>query len=286
MFDSKKLKLSGSIYVVATPIGNLNDLSPRAQQVLSEVDLIAAEDTRHSEHLLRQFNINTPMTAYHEHNELEKTDFLIAKVSAGSNIAIISDAGTPLISDPGFRLIARAREQGIKVVPIPGPCAAIAALSVSGLPTDKFLFIGFLPAKSTARKKELLLYKESDFTVVIYESSHRIVATLEDINELYPVRKLTLARELTKTFETILSGTAAELSDILQQDSNQQKGEFVLVLAPVEKKDSHEAVEAEHVELLALLLEELPLKKAVTLAAKITGERKNQLYDLALKMSK
>jgi len=182
MFDSKKNKLSGSIYVVATPIGNLNDLSPRAQQVLSEVDLIAAEDTRHSEHLLLQFNIATPMTAYHEHNELEKTDFLIEKVLAGSDIAIISDAGTPLISDPGFRLIARARELGIKVVPIPGPCAAIAALSVSGLPTDKFLFIGFLPAKSTARKKELLLYKESDFTVVIYESSHRIIATLADIN--------------------------------------------------------------------------------------------------------
>lgn len=286
MFDSKKSKLSGSIYVVATPIGNLNDLSPRAQQVLSEVDLIAAEDTRHSEHLLRQFNINTPMTAYHEHNELEKTDFLITKVLTGSNIAIISDAGTPLISDPGFRLIARAREQGIKVIPIPGPCAAIAALSVSGLPTDKFLFIGFLPAKSTARKKELSLYKESDFTVVIYESSHRIVATLKDIKELYPARKLTIARELTKTFETILSGTAAELSDILQQDSNQQKGEFVLVFGPAEKKASNEAAEVEHVELLALLLEELPLKKAVTLAAKITGERKNQLYDLALKMSK
>lgn len=284
MLEEKKSRPMGVIYVVATPIGNLNDLSPRAQKILSEVDLIAAEDTRHSEHLLRHFNIQTPLTSCHEHNESEKTPFLLQKVLDGTTIAVISDAGTPLISDPGYRLIAAARNNGIKIVPIPGPCAAITALSAAGLPSDKFLFVGFLPAKSTGRKKELLKYKDADFTVLVYESSHRILATLIDIHELFPERLLTIARELTKTFETILYGTAAELLEILQHDPNQQKGEFVLVLAPAEKNSDEIKSELQAVDLLKILLTELPLKKAVTLAAQITGQRKNLLYELALSL--
>ena len=284
MIDSKKNNNYGTIYIVATPIGNLNDLSPRAQQILAEVNLIAAEDTRHSQALLKHFNIQTPMTSYHEHNEEEKALYLLEKVCQGQNIAIISDAGTPLISDPGYQIVAKAAVAGIKIVPVPGPCAAIAALSAAGLPSAKFLFIGFLAAKTTSRKKELLNYKEYPYTLVCYESTHRIMETLADLKEIMPERKLSIARELTKTFETILHGTVEQLWEILVKDANQQKGEFVLVIAPAEKKIEQEKIELGVEKILAELLTELPLKKAVNLAAKITGERKNKLYDQALEI--
>ena len=272
----------GTLYVVATPIGNLGDLSPRAIEVLQQVDLIAAEDTRHSQHLLSHFAIRTPMSAYHDHNESHQTHVLIEKLRAGANIALVSDAGTPLLSDPGYRLLNAAHENGIKVSPVPGPCAAISALSVAGLATDRFLFAGFTPSRSTARKQ---FYKElaaESATLVFYESSHRIVESLNDMREVLGEQRLVLlAREISKTFETVHRAEIGTMCAWVQADSNQQKGEFVLVVqGAVTSLDTVLDVTT----VLAILLEELPLKQASALAAKITGEKKNKVYKMALEL--
>lgn len=282
MTEFKNNDQGGAIYVVATPIGNLQDFTPRAKQVLASVDLIAAEDTRHSQALLNAFNIHTPMISYHEHNEEAKTKHLLEKVRQGQSIAMISDAGTPLISDPGYRLIQLAHQQKLKVVPVPGCSAAITALCAAGIPSDKFLFLGFLSAKSSARLKELTQYSTYPVTLIIYESCHRILSTLEDLASVMPERLLMLARELTKIHETLLYGPVTEIYNRVLHDADQVKGEFVLILAPAVNQEPSQKVEVEAKVLLTALLEELPLKKAVMLAAKITGQRKNYLYELAL----
>ena len=274
----------GVLYIVATPIGNLADMGQRAMDVLANVDLIAAEDTRHSRHLLTHFNIKASLQAYHDHNEQKLTPLLIEKLQAGEAIALISDAGTPLLSDPGYRLVRAAHEAGIRVSPVPGPCAAIAALSVAGLATDSFHFAGFPPAKSTARKALFEGLANNTSTLIFYESSHRILASLQDMAEVFGGdREAVLARELTKTFETIRKASLAELVNWVAEDENQQKGEFVLTVAGVTARSvSQQLVDVDRV--LTVLMEELPLKQASQLAAKITGVKKNQVYQRALEM--
>ncbi|HEX7044793.1 MAG TPA: 16S rRNA (cytidine(1402)-2'-O)-methyltransferase [Burkholderiales bacterium] len=272
---------SGTLYVVATPIGNLEDLSARAVRVLGEVDLIAAEDTRHSGKLLQHYGIRTKVVSLHEHNERTQTPRLVEMLRAGKSIALVSDAGTPLVSDPGFQLVRAARAQGVRVSPLPGPCAAIAALSVAGLPTDRFVFEGFPPARASARRAAFAALKHEPRTIVYYESAHRIVDSLADMAaEFGDERPAVLARELTKKFETIWSGTLGELCARVAEP-NERLGEFVVLLhgAPAAARAAHEA-DAERV--LQLLLEALPLKEAVALAARITGAPKNRLYQRAL----
>ena len=272
---------SGTLYVVATPIGNLGDMVPRAVEILQTVKAIACEDTRHSKKLLDHFRIDTPLMAYHDHSDKKSSHKILTQLSAGNDIALISDAGTPLISDPGYRLVLAARQQGINVIPVPGACAAIAALSVAGLPTDRFRFVGFLPAKSTQRKKVLQELAAVPETVVFYEAPHRILDTLKDSVEVFGAEHSGfIARELSKTFETYLHGTLAELVSIVEADSNQQRGEIVLVLAGREEAESTVTVDGERV--LRLLLAELPTAKAAALTAKITGGDKKQFYQMAL----
>jgi len=274
----------GTLYVVATPIGNRSDMGERGIEVLKQVDLIAAEDTRHSKSLLQFYGISAPMQAYHDHNEEQVTPRLVKRMLAGESIALISDAGTPLMSDPGYRLVKAAHESSIKVSPIPGACAAIAALSASGLATDKFLFAGFPPHKQGARQNFYQSFDRLPYTLVFYESSHRIVASSKDLSLVFGAeRRVVLAREITKTFETIHSTTLGELPDWLQSDSNQQKGEFVLVLDGSEEQVDESSIGINA--LLKTLLEELSVKQASQLAAKITGMKKNQVYKLALEMS-
>ena len=272
------------LYVVATPIGNLGDFSPRAVEVLRRVDLIAVEDTRHSGRLLQHFAIKTPMQALHEHNERKLAASLLQNIEEGRTLALISDAGTPLLSDPGYHLVRLAREKGIRVIPLPGACAAVTALSAAGLPTDHFRFDGFLSAKSGARRQQLEALKQETLTLVFYESPHRIEETLSDMQAILgSQRQAVLARELTKTFETIRSGTLAELSQWVAEDANQRKGEIVLLVqgAPAADPDDLDP-EAERV--LKILLQELPLKQATTLAAEITGVRKKKLYARGLEL--
>ncbi|MDC0589381.1 16S rRNA (cytidine(1402)-2'-O)-methyltransferase [Porticoccaceae bacterium] len=272
---------SGTLYVVATPIGNLGDMVPRAVEILQTVKAIACEDTRHSKKLLDHFRIDTPLMAYHDHSDKKSSHKILTQLSAGNDIALISDAGTPLISDPGYRLVLAARQQGINVIPVPGACAAIAALSVAGLPTDRFRFVGFLPAKSTQRTKVLQELAAVPETVVFYEAPHRILDTLKDSVEVFGAEHSGfIARELSKTFETYLHGTLAELVSIVEADSNQQRGEIVLVLAGREETESTVTVDGERV--LRLLLAELPTAKAAALTAKITGGDKKQFYQMAL----
>ncbi len=269
----------GTIYLVATPIGNLEDISARALRTLTEVDLIAAEDTRHSARLLRNFGIDTPVTAYHEHNERDKAQELVALATAGKNLALISDAGTPLINDPGYHLVRAARAAGVVLVPIPGACAAITALSVSGLPTSEFLYAGFPPTKSGTRVNYFTAKSRLSATLIFYESPHRIVESLADMQQVFGNdRNATVARELTKKFETIRSGTLAELVDWVSSDTNQQKGEFVVVVQGFSREadtDIGEDVER----LLLRLAEELPPKKVAAIVADISGVRKNRLYE-------
>lgn len=273
----------GTLYVVATPIGNLADMSPRAMEVLGQVSVIAAEDTRHSQHLLAHFAIRTPLTAYHDHNEAQQTPVLIDKLRNGASIALISDAGTPLLSDPGYRLVNAAHEAGIQVSPLPGPCAAIAALSAAGLATDRFMFAGFAPAKTTARKQFFEGLVRETATLVFYESSHRIVDSLQDMRDVLGGQRLILlAREISKTFETLHRTDLATLCEWVQADANQQKGEFVLVVQGADKQAAGAALDVAAV--LGILLEELPLKQASALAARITGEKKNQVYKMALEL--
>lgn len=272
------------LYVVATPIGNLGDISSRALEVLRQVDLIAAEDTRHSGRLLQHFGIETPMRAYHEHNEQKQSDWLLQQLTQGKRVALISDAGTPLISDPGYQLVHRVRKQGITVIPVPGPSALITALSASGLPSDRFVFEGFLPAKSGARIERLQHLQSENRTIIFYESPHRILPSIESmVKVLGGERRAVLARELTKTYETIHEDSLEELLTWLKSDSNQQRGEMVVLIAGcTDKRDNRDDAEAERI--LKLLLDELPLKQAAALTAKITGYQKNELYAKALEL--
>ncbi|MFP3872828.1 MAG: 16S rRNA (cytidine(1402)-2'-O)-methyltransferase [Thiohalophilus sp.] len=276
---------NSALYIVATPIGNLGDMSQRAVEILQQVALIAAEDTRHSARLLQHYAVSTPCVALHEHNEREQSSRLLQRLANGESVALISDAGTPLLSDPGFHLVQQARQQGIRVIPVPGPSAVIAALSVSGLPTDCFKFVGFLPARAAARRQRLAALAAEDCTLVFYESPHRVVESLADMaRELGATRAAVLARELTKTFETVQGGTLAGLGEFVGADPNQQKGEIVVLVEGAPAVES--AVDAEAERVLGILLAELPLKQAAALAARITGGKKNQLYQRALAMKK
>ena len=273
--------------MVATPIGNLDDMSVRALKVLREVSLIAAEDTRHSLRLMQHFGIATPLAACHEHNEREEGSRFITRLLAGDDVALISDAGTPLISDPGYHLVRQARAAGIQVVPVPGACALIAALSAAGLPSDRFIFEGFLPAKSVGRKARLELLKEEPRTVIFYEAPHRILECLQDLEEIFGAdRPAVLGRELTKTFETLKGLPLGELRAFVEGDSNQQRGECVVLVAGWSEPEGEDVIGAEARRVLDLLLEEMPLKRAAALAAEITGVRKNLLYQVALDKQK
>ncbi len=275
-------QVAGELFVVATPIGNLGDMVPRALEVLQTADLIAAEDTRHSRRLLDHFGVDKPLAAYHDHSNDARTNGLLQALRDGKRVALISDAGTPLISDPGYRLVKMAREEGYSVVPIPGPCALVAALSVAGLPTDRFSFEGFLPAKSGARRKQLEQLVEECRTMVFYEAPHRVADTLTDMQEVFgPERDAVLARELTKAFETVLAAPLQQLVERVVADTNQQRGEIVLIVAGANDRDSVPGKE-ELERVLGILLQELSVKQASALAAKITGANKNELYRLAL----
>ncbi|GFM68795.1 16S rRNA (cytidine(1402)-2'-O)-methyltransferase [Pseudomonas cichorii] len=277
----------GSLYVVATPIGNLDDMSVRALKVLREVALIAAEDTRHSSRLMQHFGISTPLAACHEHNERDEGSRFITRLLAGDDVALISDAGTPLISDPGYHLVRQARAAGVQVVPVPGACALIAALSAAGLPSDRFIFEGFLPAKAVGRKSRLEVLREEPRTLIFYEAPHRILECLQDMEQVFgPDRPALLARELTKTFETLKGLPLAQLRAFVEGDSNQQRGECVVLVAGWTPPEDEDVVGAEARRVLDLLLEEMPLKRAAALAAEITGVRKNLLYQVALDKQK
>ena len=272
-----------TLYIVATPIGNLDDITLRAIDTLKRVDLIAAEDTRHSGLLLQHLGIKARLYSLHDHNEQEKAHVLIEKLQAGISIALISDAGTPLINDPGYHLVKACRENGIKVVPIPGACAAIAALSVAGLPSDKFIYEGFLPAKSKARQDSLASLITEPRTMIFYESTHRLLETLKDMQTIFGADKqIVLAKELTKAWETIVSFPVNELIDWLNQDASRQKGEFVLIVAGY--TESNKDIDPKAINTLKLLQKELPLKKAAAITAEIYGLKKNQLYQIGLNL--
>ena len=279
--------VAGSLYVVATPIGNLDDISARALKLLREVSLIAAEDTRHSQRLMQHFGISTPLAACHEHNERDEGSRFITRLLAGEDVALISDAGTPLISDPGYHLVRQARAAGIDVVPVPGACALIAALSAAGLPSDRFIFEGFLPAKASGRRARLEQVREEPRTLIFYEAPHRILECLQNMEAVFGGdRPALLARELTKTFETLKGLPLVELRQFVESDSNQQRGECVVLVAGWTAPQSDEAISSETMRILDLLLKEMPLKRAAALAAEITGERKNVLYQVALEKQK
>lgn len=268
---------TGTLHVVATPIGNLGDISARARQVLAAVDAICAEDTRHTRQLLQHLGIERPLLALHEHNEEAQSQAVVARLLAGESLALVSDAGTPLVSDPGFRLVRAAREAGIRVSPVPGASALVAALSVAGLPSDRFVFEGFLPAKLKARREHLQALAGEPRTLIFYESSHRIEAALADAVTAFGAdRRAVLARELTKLFETVLDGTLAELAARVAADADQRKGEFVLLVegAP---EDADAALRA-GLRLYEQLREHLPPSKAAKVASEITGAPRKALY--------
>jgi 16S rRNA (cytidine1402-2'-O)-methyltransferase len=273
---------SGALYVVATPIGNLQDLSPRAQAILREVTLIIAEDTRHSRHLLTHFGIITPLQSLHEHNEHHITPFLLQRLQAGDNLALISDAGTPLISDPGHYLLKMAHSQSIVIVPIPGPSAIISALSVAGFPADRFVFEGFLPAKATARQQQLTNLAAEPRTLVFYEAPHRIVDCIGDMKQILgEQRPAAVIKELTKRFETIYRSTLAELFHWLEAQPERQKGEFVIVVQGAPPLDN-KALDLNTQRIFNLLRQDLSLKQAAHLTSEITGISKNILYNFGL----
>jgi len=276
--------MSAQLFVVATPIGHLDDISYRAIEVLKSVSLIAAEDTRTSMQLLKHFNIPTPLTACHDHNESNKIDQLIQRLLNGENMALISDAGTPLISDPGFKFVRAAQEHNIRVIPVPGACAAIAALSAVGLPSDRFSFEGFLPSKQSQRLLNLEKLKDETQTMIFYEAPHRILECVKDMANVFGAdRPVGFAREITKTFETIRKMTLGELIEFIVKDANQQKGEIVLVVggATVEKDMDQEKLD----KLLLRLLQDLSVKAASQLAADLTGIKKKVAYQRALELT-
>ena len=271
--------------MVATPIGNLGDLSARARDVLASVDLIAAEDTRHTRQLLQACGVDRPLTSLHEHNEAEKSQALITRLMNGESIALVSDAGTPLISDPGFDLVGAARARGVSVVAVPGPCAAIAALSVAGLPTDRFVFEGFLPAKSGARRARLEELVAEPRTLVFYEAPHRLVDLLRDLAAVFGrERKAAVSRELTKRFETTYAGALQDLLDLAERNADMSRGEIVVIVAGDAASGRRaESVNAE--QLLRALLEELPPSQAAKVTARLTGEKRADLYEQASRLS-
>ncbi len=271
-----------ALYIVPTPIGNLADMVPRAIEVLQTVQVIAAEDTRHTAKLLAHFGIHTPMIAYHDHSDNAKTSAIVSRLQAGESVALVSDAGTPLISDPGYGLVREARAQGISVVPIPGPCAIITALSAAGLPSDRFTFEGFLPAKKGAREKALSALVDMPYTLVFYEAPHRILDSLVSMQDVFGAdREIVVARELTKTFETFLAGTIADVVVRVQADSNQQRGEFVVMVRGKRERQATD-MDAEAGRVMKILATELPLKQASQLAAEITGVKRKALYQWML----
>lgn len=273
---------TGTLYVVATPIGNMDDITLRALAVLKQVDKIAVEDSRHSGHLLKHHSISKPTISLHDFNEANRLGVMLDYLYEGLSIALISDAGTPLISDPGFKLVKAVRAEGIPVVPIPGPCAAVAALSVAGMPTDRFAFEGFLPPKQEACTKYLKGLLHESRTMVFYEAPHRLLQVLEWMMEVFGAeRQACIARELTKKYETVQPGTLEELHDYYKRHDKELCGEIVLLVHGVNEKKS-ETKEVVPEQVLDLLLEQMPVKQAATLASKITGARKNELYDLAL----
>ena len=268
---------TGTLHVVATPIGNLDDLSPRALRTLREVDAICAEDTRHTRQLLAHFGIEASLVALHEHNEDGIAERIVARLRAGESLALVSDAGTPLVSDPGYRLVAAARAAGLRVSPVPGPAALIAALSVAGLPSDRFVFEGFLPARSGARRERLARLAAETRTLIFYESSHRIEETLADAVDAFGGdRPAVIARELTKLFETVLDGDLAGLLAKVEADENQRKGEFVVMVQGA--GDDEEAQLAHGRRVYAKLSEHLPPSTAAKLAAELTGAPRKALY--------
>lgn len=270
--------MESGLYVVATPIGNFGDLSARALEVLQSVDLIAAEDTRHSRRLLQSFAIDTPLLSYHDHSDQRTLDRIGDCLREGGAVALVSDAGTPLISDPGYRLVRLAQDIGCEVRPVPGACAAIAGLSVSGLPTDRFYFEGFLPARQGARCNRLAELAAGGVTLIFYEAPHRICDSLQDMAAVFgPQREAALARELTKTFETIRRGSLAELAQFVAQDANQQKGEIVVLVAGRPKGE--QAIDERVSALLESLAREMPAKRAAAVVAEYTGLRKKMLYE-------
>jgi 16S rRNA (cytidine1402-2'-O)-methyltransferase len=271
--------LQAGLYVVATPIGNLEDITYRAVRILSEANLVAAEDTRHSRVLLSHYNIPTPMQALHEHNESQLEASMLRKMHEGEAIALISDAGTPLISDPGYRLVRAARESGLAVYTVPGPSAVTAALSIAGLPPDRFAFEGFLPAKTAARKKKLeLLFREAR-TLVFFESSHRIEASIHDMSAVFGGQRIVaVCRELTKKFETVLRAPLTEISEMLAADKNQTRGEFVIVVSGYEEVEDESLVNAQR--MATALSEYLPASQAARVAAKLNDVPRRKVYDL------
>ena len=272
---------NGILYIVATPIGNLQDITQRALDTFQQVDLIAAEDTRHSGLLLSHYGIKKPFFALHDHNEQQTAGALVEKLLQGVNIALISDAGTPLISDPGFHVVRQCRQAGIQVVP--GACAAITALCASGIASDRFCFEGFLPAKSKARLDRLKNVAKEDRTLIFYESTHRILDSLADMQTVFGAeRYVVLAREITKTWETIHGDKLADLIAWLAQDPNRTKGEMVVIVEGDTKEDSSEEISPQAVKALELISQELPLKKAAAIVAELYGYKKNQLYQFGL----
>lgn len=280
--NSRKLNTRGTLFIVATPIGNLRDISFRAVEVLTQVKWIAAEDTRHSAPLLKHYGIETPLKSFHEHNESSRIQWIQNELEEGHDVALISDAGTPLISDPGYTLVTNLAHAGFKISPIPGCCAAIAALSAAGLSTEHFNFQGFLPSKSSQRKNMLNSLQYEIGTLVFYEAPHRLLASLEDFIAVFGgARKAVVARELTKTYESFQRGALQALLAHYQENPDQQRGEIAILLEGAEKV-TLSTLEAERI--LKILLSELPVKKAATLTAEITGLRKNDLYELGLKI--
>ncbi|ATZ10428.1 16S rRNA (cytidine(1402)-2'-O)-methyltransferase [Erwinia amylovora] len=272
---------ASTLYIVPTPIGNLGDITQRALTVLASVDLIAAEDTRHTGLLLQHFAINARLFALHDHNEQQKAEVLLTRLREGQSIALVSDAGTPLINDPGYHLVRLCREAGIRVVPLPGACAAITALSAAGLPSDRFCYEGFLPAKSKGRCDTLKALEQEPRTLIFYESTHRLLDSLHDmVTVMGPERYVVLAREITKTWESIFGAPVGELLAWVQEDENRRKGEMVLIVEGYHAQE--QALPPEALRTLALLKSELPLKKAAQLTAEIYGVKKNALYKYAL----
>lgn len=273
--------MAGTLYIVATPIGNLGDISERALETLRRVQVVAAEDTRHSSKLLQYFNIDTPLISVHDHNEREQVAQLSQRLTAGDSIALISDAGTPLISDPGFHLVKALRAEGFSIVAIPGACAVIAALSIAALPTDRFTFEGFLPHKSGARLQQLQQLRFEQRTLVFYESPHRIAYSLQDMADAFgEERQAVICRELTKTYETVYAGSFAELLQVMTEDANSQRGEFVVLVHGCEQEVEETCLAREQV--LDILAQELSPKQASKLAAKLTSFSKNEAYQRLL----
>ena len=275
--------MTGVLYIVATPIGNLDDISLRAIATLNAVDLIAAEDTRHSKYLLNHLGIETPMISCHEHNEKSRSAVLLEKLAAGSNVALISDAGTPLISDPGYKLVLAAQQAGIPVSPIPGANSAIAALSAAGLPTENFHFCGFLSSRTKERGLQLQALSVIPVTLVLFESSHRIERLMQQLVQVFPEKQCVIAKELTKLHENFMRGSAAELLTRLKDDSVLSKGEFVVLIDNSDDPASKQ-LNTDDVEILKLLLEEVSVKIAVKIAMRLTGKKKNELYQQALNL--